>query len=93
MILKQLINGWMKGVNQCSEHYEYNTMELIMINLINSKDLHFYLRKLRFENGELLKDMAEKLNMSSSQLSSIEHGKEQPPNDFLKNILSLYKKR
>lgn len=33
-----------------------------------------FLRKLRIDNGELLKDMAEKLNISVSMLSGIETG-------------------
>jgi transcriptional regulator with XRE-family HTH domain len=48
------------------------------------------LRKLRLENGELLKDMAEKLNISASYLSSIENGKKTPVRGFVDEIVSLY---
>lgn len=41
------------------------------------------LRKLRISRGELLKDMADKMGISSVQMSSIEHGR-------FENIESLY---
>jgi len=34
------------------------------------------LRNIRMDCNELLKDMADKLNITSSYLSAIEHGKE-----------------
>lgn len=53
-------------------------------------ELHKYLREIRIEHGELLKDMADKLGMSSSELSAIEHGKKPMPEGFMKRIQSLY---
>ena len=41
------------------------------------------LRKLRISRGELLKDMADKMGISSVQMSGIEHGR-------FENIESLY---
>lgn len=41
------------------------------------------LRKIRIDRDELLKDMAEKLDMSPSMLSSIENGTRKPPTGFL----------
>ena len=36
-----------------------------------------FLRKLRFEKGEVLKDMAEKLGVTVSFLSAVENGKKE----------------
>jgi transcriptional regulator with XRE-family HTH domain len=52
-----------------------------------------FMRKLRLENGLLLKDMAETLDVSSAYLSALEHGKKGAPSaDFvsaLENKLKL----
>lgn len=48
------------------------------------------LRKIRIDRDELLKDMADKLNMSPSMLSSIENGVRKAPNDFLQRIENSY---
>ncbi len=48
------------------------------------------LRILRVTNGELLKDMAEKLEMTPAYLSSIENGKRNPPKNIVENIVALY---
>ncbi|MEK3735728.1 helix-turn-helix transcriptional regulator [Paenibacillus sp. FSL H7-0941] len=47
-------------------------------------------RKLRIDNGELLKDMADKLEVSSSYLSAVENGKRNVPHDWFNRILELY---
>ena len=36
-----------------------------------------FLRKLRIDNGEILKDMADKLGVTASFLSAVENGKKQ----------------
>jgi transcriptional regulator with XRE-family HTH domain len=41
--------------------------------------LGIFLRKLRLDRGEILKDMAIKLNVSSSFLSAVENGKKRIP--------------
>lgn len=41
--------------------------------------LGFYLRQIRFENGELLADMSRKLNTTPSDLSKVEMGKMKMP--------------
>lgn len=49
-----------------------------------------FLRNLRMDNGELLKTMAEKLNVTSSFLSAVENGKKKIPTDWVMKISSLY---
>lgn len=48
------------------------------------------LRKLRIDRGEILKTMAEKLNMTSSYLSAIECGKRNIPTDLISKLTSIY---
>ena len=49
-----------------------------------------FLRKLRLQNGEKLKDMAEKLNVSSAFLSAVENGKKKMPNSWYDKLTNLY---
>ncbi len=49
------------------------------------------LRKLRIDRGDILKDMADKLNMTSSYLSAIECGKRNIPDNLIKRLVELYK--
>lgn len=49
-----------------------------------------FLRKIRIDRGELLKDMANNLGMSSSMLSSIENNNRKPPKDFVSRVESAY---
>ena len=49
-----------------------------------------YLRTLRINNGEMLKDMANKLDVSSAFLSAIENGKKSIPNDWYNKIINIY---
>ena len=49
-----------------------------------------YLRVLRMDRGELLKDMADKLELVPSYLSSIENGKRTPANDIVNKIADVY---
>ena len=48
------------------------------------------LRKLRLDCGEILKTMADKLEISSSYLSAIEVGKRNIPDDFIVRVSKLY---
>ena len=48
------------------------------------------LRKLRLDCGEILKNMADKLEISSSYLSAIEVGKRNIPEDFIGRLSDLY---
>lgn len=48
------------------------------------------LRKLRIDRGEILKSMAEKINMTSSYLSAIECGKRNIPTDLIQKLTSIY---
>lgn len=50
-----------------------------------------FCRELRAENGELLYDMATKLNVSSSFLSMVEKGKKKPPVDWEQMIIIMYR--
>lgn len=49
-----------------------------------------FLRILRMNNGEILKTMAEKLDVSSSFLSAVENGKKKIPMDWVEKISNLY---
>lgn len=49
-----------------------------------------FCRKLRIDNGELLKDMADKLGVTSSYLSAVENGKRNVPQKWVKIITDLY---
>ena len=48
------------------------------------------LRRIRIDRDELLKNMAEKLKMTSAHLSSIENGKRQIPNNMTRSIVDIY---
>lgn len=54
-------------------------------------DLGRFLRKLRIDRGELLRDMAAKLGVAISFLSSVENGKKNMPSEWGAKIASLYK--
>ena len=49
-----------------------------------------FLRKLRLDNDQLLRDMAERLDMPSSTLSAIETGRRKPPQGFAEKIGRAY---
>ena len=49
-----------------------------------------FLRKLRIDEGEILKDMAEKLEVTVSFLSAVENGKKHMPSSWNGKICSLY---
>ena len=49
-----------------------------------------FLRKLRIDHGEILKDMAEKLEVTASFLSAVENGKKRMPSAWNGKICHLY---
>ena len=49
------------------------------------------LRKIRIDNGEILKDMASRLDVSPSFLSAVEVGKKNIPEGWVKKIGQMYK--
>jgi len=49
-----------------------------------------FTRKLRIDSGELLKDMAEKLGVTSSYLSAVENGKRNVPQSWISKIADNY---
>lgn len=49
-----------------------------------------FLRKLRIDHGEILKNMAEKLNVTASFLSAVENGKKSMPTNWNNQICDLY---
>jgi transcriptional regulator with XRE-family HTH domain len=49
-----------------------------------------FLRKLRIDNGEILKDMAEALGVSSAFLSAVENGKKKMPEGWIEKLKSIY---
>ncbi|MDR1184053.1 MAG: helix-turn-helix domain-containing protein [Coriobacteriales bacterium] len=53
-------------------------------------ELGKFLRKIRIDNDELLKDMADKIGMSSAMLSSIENAKRNVPLSFAGAISQAY---
>lgn len=53
-------------------------------------DFGRFLRKLRIDCGELIKDMAAKLNVTASYLSAVETGKRNIPDTWVDEIASQY---
>ncbi len=53
-------------------------------------DFGRYLRKLRIDCGELIKDMAAKLEVTASYLSAVETGKRNIPAGWVQQIADLY---
>ena len=49
-----------------------------------------FLRKLRIDQGEILKDMADKLGVTVSFLSAVENGKKKMPSTWSSKICALY---
>lgn len=49
-----------------------------------------FLRKLRIDHGEILKDMAESLGVSSAFLSAVENGKKKMPGNWIEKLNALY---
>lgn len=49
-----------------------------------------FLRKLRLNHNEIMKDMAAKLNISPSFLSAVERGKKKIPESWYNQIVNLY---
>jgi len=49
-----------------------------------------FLRKLRIDRGELMKDMAVRLGVTASYLSAVEVGKKQVPDSWVSTICNLY---
>lgn len=54
-------------------------------------ELGRYLRRLRIDNDELLKQMAVRLEVASSTLSSIESGRRTPPRGFIERLVNEYR--
>lgn len=55
-----------------------------------ASEMHKYLRAKRIRRGETLKDMADKLGLTSAELSAFEHGERKMSKEFLDHIESLY---
>ena len=51
--------------------------------------IRVFLKKLRFDNNEVMGDMAEKLGVTTSFLSAVELGKKNPPGSRSKSRCSL----
>ncbi len=49
-----------------------------------------FLRKLRIDQGEILRDMAAKLNVTVSFLSAVENGKKKMPSSWNEEICRMY---
>jgi transcriptional regulator with XRE-family HTH domain len=50
-----------------------------------------FLRKLRIDQGEILKDMADKLGVTVSFLSAVENGKKRMPSAWNQKICEMYR--
>lgn len=50
-----------------------------------------FLRRLRLANGEILKTMAERLEVSSAFLSAVENGKKKMPESWTPKLRTLYR--
>ena len=50
-----------------------------------------FCRKIRIDHGEIMKDMAEKLGVTSAFLSAVETGKRNAPETWLESLVELYK--
>lgn len=48
------------------------------------------LRKIRIDNDETMKDMAERLGVTSAYLSTIENGKKDVPEKWVQKVASVY---
>lgn len=53
-------------------------------------ELGKFLRKLRVDNDELMKQMADRLGLASSTLSSIESGRRKASEEFVKKVANVY---
>lgn len=53
-------------------------------------DFGRFLRKIRIDCGEIIKDMAQKLNVTASYLSAVETGKRNIPETWVDTIAMLY---
>lgn len=49
-----------------------------------------FLRKLRIDNGEILRDMANALEVSSAFLSAVENGKKKMPESWTEKLKNIY---
>ncbi len=49
-----------------------------------------FLRKLRIDKGEILRDMADRLKVSSAFLSAVENGKKKVPEAWASKLEELY---
>lgn len=54
-------------------------------------DFAVFCRKLRIDNNQILKEMADALDVSSSYLSAVENGKRNIPSDWYEKISNIYK--
>lgn len=53
-------------------------------------ELSKILRKIRLENGQILKKMADSLGVTSSYLSAVENGKRPMPKEWLQKLAQEY---
>lgn len=68
----------------------YYVTILVQGGAIMLTELGKRLRVIRLEQNELLKDMADKLDITSAYLSSIENGKRVPTRKFINSVIDVY---
>lgn len=49
-----------------------------------------YLRKIRIDNNEILKNMSDKLKVTAAYLSAVENGKREIPENWVDKISDIY---
>ena len=59
-------------------------------NIKKISEFAIFCRKLRLDNNQILKDMADVLGVSSSYLSAVENGKRKIPDDWYEKISKSY---
>ena len=82
-VMLSVYNSSGKGVNPLCHSFKEGVLMLTSLGR--------FLRKLRIDNGEILKNMADRLNVTVSFLSAVENGKKHMPPSWNTRICSLYK--
>lgn len=77
--------GLIKYLKWCSQYLDRKGGMERMIT-----KLGVFLRKLRLDQGEILKNMADRLEVSTSFLSAVENGKKRVPQRWYEEIPKLY---
>lgn len=83
----------MQRSNSIAENFSTENLNISRMEKERSRLLRKLLRELRARRDESLADMAGRLGISVSLLSSIENGQRFPPADFMERIIEAYRLR